>query len=44
MPVLIVGAGVADRPLLTRAFNPVSLNAATAALAVVAATTANDLP
>ncbi len=44
MPVLIVGAAVADRSLLARAFNPVSLNVATAALAVVAAATANDLP
>lgn len=44
MPLLTIAAAVADRALLARAFNPVSLNVATAALAVVAATTANDLP
>ena len=44
MPVLTVAAAVTDRSLLVRAFNPVSLNMATAALAVVAATTADDLP
>lgn len=44
MPLLTIAAAVADRSLLARAFNPVSLNVATAALAVVAATTANDLP
>jgi hypothetical protein len=44
MPLLTVAAAVADRSLLARAFNPVTLNVATAALAVVAATTAGDLP
>lgn len=44
MPVLAAGAGAADRASLTRAFNPVSLNWAVAALAVVAAATADGLP
>lgn len=44
MPVLAAGAGAADRSSFTRAFNPVSLNWAVAALAVVAATTGRGLP
>ena len=44
MPVLLVGAARADRASLTRAFNPVSLNWAVAALAVVALTTGTGLP
>lgn len=44
MPALAFGAGAADRRSLTRAFNPVSLNWAVAALAVVAATTGDRLP
>jgi hypothetical protein len=44
MPVLAIGAGAADRGSLTRAFNPVSLNWAAAALAVVAAATGDGLP
>lgn len=44
MPILVVGAGIADRSSLTRAFNPVSLNLAVAALAVVALTTGDRLP
>jgi hypothetical protein len=40
MPALAVGAGVGDRGALTRAFNPVSLNLACAALAAVAWVTA----
>ncbi len=44
MPMLAIGAGVADRGSLTRAFNPVSLNWAAAALAVVAAATGDGLP
>jgi hypothetical protein len=44
MPVLAAGAGGADRSSLTRAFNPVSLNWAVAALAAVAATTDQGLP
>ena len=44
MPVLVVGAGIADRASLSRAFNPVSLNLAVAALAVVALTTGDGLP
>ena len=44
MPLLTAAAGVGDRALLGRAFNPVSLNVATAALALVAATTVDDLP
>jgi len=44
MPVLAVGAGVTDRRLLTKAFNPVSLNFATGALAVVALATHSGRP
>lgn len=44
MPALVVGAGVTDRSSLTRAFNPVSLNWAVAALAVVALATGDGLP
>jgi len=44
MPVLVVGAAKADRKVLTRAFNPVSLNLAVAALAAVVAATRNGLP
>jgi hypothetical protein len=44
MPVLALGAAKTDRTLLTRTFNPVSLNWAVAALAAVAATTADQLP
>jgi uncharacterized membrane protein YphA (DoxX/SURF4 family) len=44
MPLLAIGAGIADRESLTRAFNPISLNWAVAALAVVALTTGNGLP
>jgi len=44
MPVLAIGAGAADRGSLTRAFNPVSLNWAAAALAVVAAAIGDGLP
>ena len=44
MPALAIGAGVTDRRLLTRAFNPVSLNFATSALAVVALATRSGLP
>jgi hypothetical protein len=43
MPLLAIGAGAADRASLTRAFNPVALNWAVAALAVVAATTGDGL-
>jgi hypothetical protein len=44
MPLLAVGAAKADRKALTRAFNPVSLNLAVAALASVAAATRDGLP
>jgi hypothetical protein len=44
MPVLALGAARADRSSLTRAFNPVSLNWAVAALATVAAATTQGLP
>jgi len=44
MPALVVAAGGADRTSLTRAFNPVSLNLAVAALAVVALVTGDGLP
>jgi hypothetical protein len=44
MPVLATGAAVADRGAATRAFNPVSLNWAVAALALIAATTVDGLP
>ncbi len=44
MPALAIGAGVTDRRLLTKAFNPVSLNFATSALAVVALATRSGRP
>jgi hypothetical protein len=44
MPALAIGAAVGDRRVLTRAFNPVSLNLACAALAVVAFATAEGRP
>jgi len=44
MPALAIGAGVTDRRLLTKAFNPVSLNWATGALAVVALATRSGRP
>jgi hypothetical protein len=44
MPALAVGAAVADRASVTRAFNPVSLNAAMAALAGVALLTLDGRP
>ena len=44
MPLLVVGAGFGERASLTRPFNPVSLNGAVAALAVVAAATGEGLP
>ncbi|HEX7132363.1 MAG TPA: DoxX-like family protein [Iamia sp.] len=44
MPVLALGAGVGDRRALTRAFNPVSLNLACAALAAVAWATTDGRP
>ncbi|HEX8770111.1 MAG TPA: DoxX-like family protein [Acidimicrobiales bacterium] len=44
MPLLALAATKADRIAATRAFNPVSLNWAVAALAVVAAATGDRLP
>ena len=44
MPVLTAAAWHADRRLLSRAFNPVSLNAAMVALAIAALATRRDLP
>jgi hypothetical protein len=44
MPALTVAAGIADRRSITRAFNPVTLNVATAALAVVALATHSGRP
>ena len=44
MPVLALGAGRVDRRILGRAFNPVSLNWATMALAIVALATDDNLP
>jgi hypothetical protein len=44
MPVLAAGAAVGDRRGLAKAFNPISLNGAVAALAVVAVATTDDLP
>jgi hypothetical protein len=44
MPVLAAGAGRADRRVLGRAFNPVSLNWAATALAVVTLATGDGLP
>jgi len=42
MPPLAIGAGVTDPKLLTKAFNPVSLNLVIAALAVVGLATHRD--
>lgn len=44
MPLLALSAAKADRRSFSRAFNPASLNLAMTALAVVAITTADDLP
>lgn len=44
MPVLTTAAWHADRRLLSRAFNPVTLNGAMVALAVVALASRRDLP
>lgn len=44
MPVLAIGAAVTDRASLSRAFNPVSLNWAMSALAVVAHWTTTGSP
>jgi hypothetical protein len=44
IPVLTVGAWRADRTVFSKAFNPVSTNAALFALGVVALTGAHDLP
>jgi DoxX-like protein len=44
MPVLVVAAARTDRAALGRAFNPVSLNWAVGALALIAATTVDDRP
>lgn len=44
MPITAVGAAIADASLFTRAFNPVSLNWAIMALAVVALATRGGLP
>lgn len=44
MPALVAGAAVADRSSLGRAFNPVSLNLACAALAAVAWATTDGRP
>ena len=44
MPVLTAAAWHTDRRLLSRAFNPVSLNAAMVALAIAALATRRDLP
>ncbi len=44
MPALVVAAAVADRRVLSRAFNPVSLNWAVAALAAVALATTDRRP
>jgi hypothetical protein len=44
MPALTIAAGISDRRSLTRALNPVTLNVATAALAVVALATHSGRP
>lgn len=44
MPALVAGAALADRRVLGRAFNPVSLNWAMAALAVAALATTDGRP
>jgi hypothetical protein len=44
MPLFTAAAWRADRRLLTRAFNPVAINAAMAALAIASLATRTDLP
>jgi len=44
MPILAVGAAITDRKLMTKAFNPVSLNLSMAALAVAGFLTRSGIP